>query len=93
LKPVYVPKYLDEPPKFLLWTYPQFVCLCAPFLLGLMIKQMLWGLLVSVILMWVLRQCKQMFKDVNVMSLLYWHLPHQKIFQNLPQSYIREYLG
>jgi type IV conjugative transfer system protein TraL len=64
-----------------------------PFLLGLMMKQLMWGLFISLVLVWIMRQCKQLFKDINVVSLLYWYLPQQKAFKNLPPSYIREYLG
>ncbi len=91
MTPIYVPKYLDEPPKFLVWTYPQLMMVGGPFVMGLIFKHILLGLIGCVVMGYGLRKLQQTFKGTHFMSVLYWHLPHTTRF--LPPSHIREFLG
>ncbi len=93
MKPIYVPKYLDEPPKFLAWTYPQLLVVTGPFIFGLVFKQIFLGLLGSVLVCVMARKLKTLLEGSCILSALYWYLPSTRTFKTLPPSYIREYLG
>lgn len=90
----YIPKYLDEPARFLVWTYPQALCLGAPVFWGIMTKSMMLGLLGSLLIAYALRRFKSVIPGGCFMSFIYWHLPYSKrSYRFMPPSHIREYLS
>jgi conjugal transfer pilus assembly protein TraL len=91
----YIPKHLDEPPRWLFWTLDEASCLIAPPLMGLIIfDHLLMGFLLGFVLMLFIKKMKGREGHHFLLSLAYWYLPKvEKHFKALPPSYIREYLG
>ncbi len=89
---IYIPKHLDEPPRILIWTHSEAALLLSPFLLGIIMGFVLWGLVGSVIIGLSLKKLKKVFEDSCMLSAAYWYLPQNKL-KTLPPTHIREYLG
>lgn len=89
----YIPKHLDEPPRWLFWTLDEACALLLPVILNLMVfNHLIVGLGIGISMMLLLRKLKGAQGHYFLMNLIYWHLPVSH-FQVTPPSYIREYLG
>lgn len=95
-----IPRYLDEPELFPIWTKGESIVIFTPTLGGYFMGKglgLLLGLVLGVTLLkflknftlkqgryWFLRRC-------------YWYLPRRflvySLYQRLPRSHIREYIG
>jgi conjugal transfer pilus assembly protein TraL len=91
----YIPKYLDEPPRWLFWTMDEAIVLIAPLLLGLIVfNRLILGFVLGVILMVILKKLKGSRGPHFLLSHFYWYFPfNDKYLKATPPSYIREYLG
>lgn len=90
----YIPKFLDEPERFLFWTLDEALALVAPMILGVIVGHTIIGLSIGLVAMLVLRKLKSSGGSKVIKSWLYWHLPSNLIrTKGTPPSYIREYGG
>ena len=93
-----IPRYLDEPELFPIWTKGETVLSLAPVLIGFLLGQGMGLLIGSAIGMTLLKLFKN-FKLKNgpyaFFSACYWYLPRRFLVYNLysalPPSHIREY--
>jgi len=83
---------LDTPLKILFWTMPELLMLMVPPFLGLMMDQVLLGIALSLVTVWVSRRYQEHFGKGQLAAVRYWFLGLSNRFKTLPQSYIREYL-
>lgn len=85
--------FLDSPLKILLWTKGEWLLIFVPFLLGVVLNIFFLGVLCSLISIFVIRFFKKHFGKGQLQAVMYWYLPSSSKMQNLPLSYIKEYLG
>jgi len=91
-KKYYVPRHLDDPPKFLLWSLDEAMVLLVPFIIGVLLSQVVIGMVLGVLSMLMVRRLKSKEGSNILFSLLYWHFPINR-FSHTPPSYIRTYIG
>jgi type IV conjugative transfer system protein TraL len=95
-----IPRYLDEPELFPIWTKGESVLVLAPVLFG----YLLWrgmGLLVGLVIGVTLLKSAKNFTLKHgrhwFLRLCYWYLPRRflvyNLYRALPSSHIREYIG
>ncbi len=92
MNPIYVPKYLDEPPRILMWTHAEAAILLGPFMLGIVFSFIMLGIIGSVAMGLSLKKLQKSFEGSCILSAAYWYFPQNKL-KTLPPTYIREYLG
>jgi type IV conjugative transfer system protein TraL len=86
--------HLDQPPRFLLWTFSEAFVLLAPWLLGVALNQGVLGILMSVVSFWGMRAWERHFGQNSLKGILYWYFPHNgKKLKITPPSSVREYLA
>lgn len=85
--------YVDTPLKILFWTVPELFMLFVPFFVGMLISQLMLGLCVALIYFWLSRVYQRHFGKGQLQAVMYWFLPANRRFKQLPASYIREYFG
>lgn len=85
--------YVDTPLRILFWTVPELLILIVPLFLGLMIDQLILGVLISVISFWGNKKYQQRFGKGQIEAVKYWFFPRNRKFKSLPPSFVREYVG
>ena len=90
----YLLNHLDEPVRFLFFTIGEFIVMLVPFMIGMFIDQMIFGLIIGFALYQLLKLIGRSFFGANLRQIAYWFLPtSKKMLQlNIP-SYIRELQG
>src|SRR3546814_17775899 len=53
-----IPGRLDEPERIGLWTIDEFVALAGPFVMGILVQHIIWGICFGILGWWVLRKAK-----------------------------------
>lgn len=89
----YIPKYLDEPTKLIIFTIDELVILVIPILIGLFTDKLLLGLTMGFGLMSLLKKLKGEEGHYFIYHLLYWYVPQLVKLKSTPPSYIRDILG
>ena len=91
---VYIPKHLDDPPRFLFWSIDEAGVLILPIFFGLFFGFLCTGLLFGSALLVLFRKLKQGRGTTFFLSACYWYLPYcESIWRATPPSHIREYFG
>ncbi len=85
--------YVDTPLKILFWTVPELLIWVVPTFIGLMLNQLLLGVLTSLLYVWGAKHYQRHFGKGQFQAVRYWFLPSDGRFKSLPPSFIREYLG
>ena len=85
--------HVDTPLKILFWTAGELLMWFIPCFLGLMLNQLILGLIISVIGGLVNKKYQQHFGRGQFQSVKYWFLPQNLGRKSLPRSYARAYLG
>jgi len=88
----YIPKHLDDPPRFLLWTMDEAIVLMAPFMLGIIFSHVLLALMVGASLLLGMKKIKGNEGPNFLFNVMYWYLPLRH-FKRTPPSFIREFVG
>lgn len=92
-KQFYIPQYLDEPTRFLLWTMDETLAFFIPLFISLMMNHTGLGLGVGLVGLIGLKKFKSKI-GVAYKRWLYWYVPAKALrMQGTPSSVIREYLG
>ena len=90
----YIPKYLDEPMRIILWTIDEVLAFIIPvFLIYVLSNQLLFGILLGLINFLLLKKLKGEQGAYFLRALIYWHLPQIIKLRKTPPSFIREYIG
>lgn len=94
-KNYYIPRYLDEPERILIFTVDEFMAMIIPFIiLGLLLKFIMTGLIVSAASIYLVRKFKSDMGGAVCKHWLYWHLPREALrLKATPSASIREYIG
>lgn len=85
--------HVDTPLKILFWTTGELLMWFIPCFLGLMLNQLILGLIISVLGGLVNKKYQQHFGRGQFQSVKYWFLPQDLGRKSLPRSYARTYLG
>jgi len=89
-----IPRYLDEPFRFIVFTMDELVMLLTPFLGGLLLfDAVITGLCIGVGGVYCLKKLKGDQGQCFVLTLLYWHLPGMLRFRVTPASHQRCFVG
>lgn len=89
-----IPGMLDEPQRFGLWTIDEFVAMAVPFVAGIMVSHVLWGIFFAIMGWWGLRKAKAGRAVSWVLHLAYWYLPvGLSGVRAVPPSYLRLMAG
>lgn len=91
----YLPRYLDEPERMIIWTTQEFIWISICAMGGLLLKQavgMLIGLVFSLAILKLLNNIKSKYGKKYLSFWCYWHFPPVnragKIF---PPSHVRKW--
>jgi type IV conjugative transfer system protein TraL len=88
-----IPIFLNEPDKIIFWTWFEVFLFLSLFFLVWILCSFLLGLLFGFVAIKLLRWMqKSPWGDLTTVG-VYWFLPTQQSFKNLPPSYIREFMG
>jgi len=90
-----LPRYLDEPERFLCWTVDEAMVMLMPMVLGLLFHHSGLGLIVGLVSFASYhhtKNCTQGFYTVK--GFFYWHgLLRSRRWRALPPSWVREVIG
>ena len=90
----YIPRYLDEPMRIILWTWDEVSIFILPmFLFYELTNQLLVGIVMGLLGFVGLKKLKGDQGHYFLRHLMYWHLPTIVRFKKTPPSFIREYIG
>jgi type IV conjugative transfer system protein TraL len=90
-----LPRYLDEPERFLCWTVDEVVVMFLPMVLGLIWHVSGIGLLVGFMAFAVYQLVKNRTQGFLMLyGFCYWHVPHGLTpWRLLAPSWVREIIG
>jgi len=88
----YIPKHLDDPPRFLLWTMDEAIILLAPFMLGILFSHILIGIVIGLCMLFAIKKLKGIEGQNILFNMVYWYLPIYHL-KRTPPSCVREFIG
>ena len=89
-----IPRRLDDPERWLFWTFDEAAALLGPAVLGLAANQFVMGLVAGIAGWLVLRRVKRGGGANIALYTLYWFLPEFVLrLRGTPPSHVRRYLG
>ena len=90
----YIPKHLDDMPKFLLWNVDEALAFIIPLFFGFMLGKGLIGLFVAVLCFHFWKKVKGAGGQNFIKYLIYWNYPKSVLgLVATPDSAIRNYIG
>jgi conjugal transfer pilus assembly protein TraL len=90
----YIPKHLNDPPRWLFWTMDEATILISGFALGVLFNHILIAGVLGIALMLLLKKLKGKEGNSFLLNRAYWYFPLCKqAFKITPPSYIKEYIG
>lgn len=91
----YIPRRLDDPDRFFIWTVDELGIICTPFILGIAWGYFATGFAVGIGLYLLWKKVKGIDGINFANALIYWYLPSQRLlgFRLTPPSYIRFFVG
>lgn len=92
-KKLYVPRKLDEPPRFFFWEFDVALVFLVALGFGILTNQVLLSAILGVVGSVVFQKTKSGQHPGYLIHLLYWHLPLNIGFKRTPPSYEREFVG
>ncbi len=92
--PHFIPQYLDEPFKLILWTIDEVVMMILPlFICWYFFGAFLIGAVLSAVALIIIKKIKGEQGHYYLLYMMYWHLPTFYKFKVIPASYQREWIG
>jgi conjugal transfer pilus assembly protein TraL len=89
-----IPGTLDEPERIGLWTVDEFAVMAGPFVVGIFVQQILFGIGLGLLGWLVLRKAKAGQAAAFLLHLAYWHLPPGMTgIRAVPPSHLRLLAG
>ena len=91
----YIPRRLDDPDRFFIWTIDELGMICVPFLVGILWGYIAIGVIAGLILCIGWRRVKGADGINHAIHLLYWHLPMSGLLslRVTPPSHFRFFAG
>lgn len=89
-----IPGKLDEPERIGLWTIDEFVAMAGPFVMGILVQHIIWGICFGILGWWVLRKAKAGRAGSWLIHMAYWYFPSGVMgIRAVPPSYLRLMAG
>lgn len=90
-----LPRYLNEPERFLLWTLDEVVMFLIPLLLGLFLEKSGLGLIGGLVVFFLYGRLKEKTDHFfHVRGWVYWQWPYRlAVSPQWPPAWIREVIG
>ena len=89
-----IPRRLDDPERWLFWTFDEAAALLGPAVLGLAANRFVMGLVAGIAGWMLLRRVKRGGGANIALYALYWFLPAFVLrLRGTPPSHVRRYLG
>lgn len=93
-KESYIPQYLDEPERFLIFTPDELIAVVVPLAICTVVLNFAYGLVIAGIIFWCLRKVKQGGGLQRLLWIGYWLLPADVTqLKATPPSHLREMAG
>jgi len=90
----YIPQYLDEKDRILIFTPLEALALVICLVLGVATKHLFLFLFIAGLIFYLLRKADQGSMSKKLKEYVYWYMPAPlSTLKSFPPSYIREYLG
>lgn len=90
----YIPRYLDEPTRIILWSVDEFIGFFLPFLvLFLYFNSPIMAVMVGIIMVLALKKIKGEHGHYFILNIIYWYLPKIIKFKHTPPSHLRNFIG
>lgn len=90
----YIPQYLDEPERFLVFTPDELIGVVVPLAIGTIVANFAYGLVGGLLVFFGLRKLKQGGGLNRLLWIGYWHLPADVTrLKATPPSHLREMAG
>ncbi|NNM59382.1 MAG: type IV conjugative transfer system protein TraL [Legionellales bacterium] len=90
---LYIPRNLDEPARFLIWTMDEAMALFLPIFVGVFFNHALLGLALGAASNIGIKKFKS-YIGAHYKRWLYWYFPSElNLLKSTPSSTIREYVG
>jgi len=94
LEKFYIPKHLDDAPKFLLWTIDEAMSAMIPIFLGIMMGMGLFGPILAIVCFKSWKKIKGSGGQGFLRILIYWNYPREILgLKATPESAIKNYIG
>ena len=93
MRPVYMPRHLDEPMTVLMWPADEMIPIIACLSVGILIQQKLICLIIGIVAMRFFRKMKEGNPDGYLLHALYWHGFVGGGARTMPNPFIREYIA
>ena len=94
LEKFYIPKHLDDAPRFLLWSIDEAMSAILPIFLGIMTNMGIFGPILAVISFKSWKKIKGSGRQGLVKRLIYWHYPRDILgLKATPDSSIKNYIA
>lgn len=92
MRPLFMPRHLDEPMTVFLWPADEIIPVLACLAVGILINQKLICLIIGIIAMKFFRKMKEGNPDGYMLHALYWSGLMTGKARTMPNPFIREYL-
>lgn len=93
MKPVRIPRRIDEPPHFLMWSADEIAPMLLGLTVGVFIGQVFICLIVGVLVTNFYKKFRDNHPDGFILHLIYWHgFTKQKKNGSMKNPFIRRYL-
>lgn len=90
----YIPKHLDMPRKYLIFSIDEVLAISILFLVFVFVlKQHVLAIIICGLAYYALRKLKGDKTPHYLLHLMYWHLPPIYKFKQIPPSYKKQFLG
>jgi conjugal transfer pilus assembly protein TraL len=89
----YIPKTLDNPRRFMFWSFNQYIIFMMPFGFGVVTHFLFTGLATGIFLAWAFGRLSSGQARGFMIHLLYWFTPLGDSFKVIPPSSKRHFIG
>ena len=93
MRPLYMPRHLDEPMTVLMWPADEIIPIIACLSVGILIQQKLICLIIGIVAMRFFRKMKEGNPDGYLLHALYWVGLIKGKARTMPNPFIREFLA
>ena len=94
-KDYYVPSHLDDQPRMLFWEVDEFLAMCVPLGIGIVIDFIFLGAIGGLFAAYGVNKIKAGYGRAIILHTIYWNMPSDILFKmkRTPPSHIREFIG
>ncbi len=94
LEKFYIPRHLDDAPKFLFWSVDEAMIILIPIFFGIMINMTILAILLSTVLFKSWKKVKGFGGRGIIQMILYWYYPKSLLdLKYTPDASIKHYIS